>query len=89
VVIIRLRDRDEVGSTFIRIIERYTRGLKAQGNLIMLTGLNKHVLEQLEKTDLIDLIGEENLFPAEARFGASGKRAIQTAEAWMSQGKQV
>jgi len=38
VVIIRLRDRDEVGSTFIRIIERYAQTLKAQGNLLMLSG---------------------------------------------------
>ena len=40
VVILRLRDRDEVGSTFIRIVARYTETLKAQGNLLMLTGLN-------------------------------------------------
>jgi len=85
VVIIRLRDRDEVGSTFIRIIQRYTRDLKAQGNLLMLTGLSDHVLEQLEKTDLIELIGEENVFPAEARFGASVDQAIQMAEAWKNQ----
>lgn len=87
VVIIRLRDRDEVGSTFIRIIERYANALNAQGNLLMLTGLNKHVLEQLEKTDLIELLGKENVFPAEARFGASVEQAIDTAEAWMTQGE--
>jgi len=80
VVIIRLRDRDEVGSTFIRIIERYTQTLKAQGNLLMLSGLNRHVLEQLEDTNLLDLIGGENVFPAEARFGASIEQALQRAE---------
>jgi SulP family sulfate permease len=82
VVIIRLRDRDEVGSTFIRIIERYVQTLKAQGNLLMLSGLNQHVLEQLEDTDLLDLIGGENVFPAEARFGASIEQALQRAETW-------
>jgi SulP family sulfate permease len=85
VVIIRLRDRDEVGSTFIRIIERYNRSLKAQGNLLMLTGLNKIVLEQLEKTDLLESIGAENIFPAEARFGASVEQALHRADTWINQ----
>jgi SulP family sulfate permease len=84
VVIIRLRDRDEAGSTFIRILERYANALKAQGNLLMLTGLNNHVFEQLEKTDLIELIGEENIFPAEPRFGATVDKAVRAAETWMS-----
>jgi SulP family sulfate permease len=85
VVIIRLRDRDEVGSTFIRLIKRYATTLKAQDNLLMLTGLNKHVMEQLENTDLLELIGEENVFPAEARFGAAVDKAVQAAKDWMSQ----
>jgi SulP family sulfate permease len=85
VVIIRLRDRDEVGSTFIRIVARYTETLQAQGNLLMLTGLNQHVLEQLEKTDLLELIGNENVFPAEARFGAAVDKAVRAAKDWMSQ----
>ena len=39
VVIFRLRDRDEVGSTFIRLIERYARTLQAADNCLMLAGL--------------------------------------------------
>jgi SulP family sulfate permease len=85
VVIIRLRDRDEVGSTFIRIIERYTRSLQQQGNLLMLEGLNERVFEQLEKTDLLDLIGEDNVFMADSRFGVSAKQAIAAAEDWMKE----
>ena len=84
VVILRLRDRDEVGSTFIRIIERYAQTLQAQGNLLMLSGLNQHVLAQLEDTDLLDLIGDENVFPAKARFGASIEQALERAETWKS-----
>ena len=87
VAIIRLRDRDEVGSTFIRIIQRYTKTLQAQGNLLILAGLNMHVLKQLEDTDLLDLIGAQNVFPAEARFGASLDQALQRAKAWMEEKK--
>jgi len=85
VVIIRLRDRDEVGSTFINIIKRYAQALSAQGNLLMLAGLSAHVLEQFEDTDLLELIGKQNVFPAEADFGASVEQAFSRAEAWMKQ----
>jgi SulP family sulfate permease len=83
VVIIRLRDRDEVGSTFIRIIKRYARSLQQQGNLLMLEGLNEHVLEQLQKTDVLDLIGTENVFPVDPHFGVSARQALAAAETWM------
>jgi len=85
VVIIRLRDRDEVGSTFIRALERYTRLLQAQDNLLMLVGLNQQVIEQLERTDLLDLIGKENVFLAQPRYRASLEQALARAQAWQAQ----
>lgn len=85
VVIFRLRDRDEVGSTFIRTIERYTRDLQAQGNMIMLEGINQQVMQQLERTDLLDLIGEENIFLGQPRFGAALSEALAAAETWIAQ----
>jgi len=89
VVIIRLRDRDEVGSTFINIIKRYAQALSTQGNLLILAGLSAHVLEQLEDTDLLELIGKQNIFPAEADFGASVEQAFYRADAWMKQENQT
>ena len=86
VVIIRLRERDEVGSTFIRTIERYARQLMAQGNKLMLVGVEQHVLEQLDRTELLDLIGEENVFVAQARIRASLEEALAAAEAWIAEG---
>ncbi len=87
VVIIRLRDRDDVGSTFIRMIQRYAGELQAAGNCLMLEGLSEHVLNQLESTKIIDLIGRENLFVARTRFGGSLKEAMAAAESWMAQEK--
>jgi hypothetical protein len=49
----------------------------------MLEGLNERVLEQLEETDILDLIGEENVFPAQARFGAALADALAAAETWV------
>ena len=83
VVILRLRDRDEVGSTFLRTIERYTRQLQAGGNIIMLEGINQQVLEQLERTDLLDLIGKQNVYLYQAKFGAALREAMADAQAWI------
>ena len=85
VVIIRLRDRDEVGSTFIRALERYTRLLQDQDNLLMLVGLNQQVIDQLERTELLDLIGKENVFLAQPRYRASLEQALARAQAWQAQ----
>ena len=85
VVILRLRDRDEVGSTFIRALDRYARALQAGDNKLMLEGLNERVLEQLEETDLLDLIGEENAFLGQPQFGASLRQALAAAEDWVAQ----
>jgi SulP family sulfate permease len=84
VVIIRLRDRDEVGSTFIRLVERYAQALQSAGNKLMLEGLNERVLEQLEETDILDLLGRENVFLAKLRFGGALKEALAAAERWIA-----
>jgi SulP family sulfate permease len=82
VVILRLRDRDEVGSTFIRALDRYARSLQAQDNLLLLAGLNQQVIDQLERTDLLDLIGRENVFLVQPRYRASLEQAVARAQAW-------
>ncbi|MFC1921646.1 SulP family inorganic anion transporter [Chloroflexota bacterium] len=84
VVILRLRDRDEIGSTFIRTIKRYTQELKVQGNMLMLVGVNQQVREQLDRTDLLDLISDENVYLAEPIFGAALRQAVGDAQEWIN-----
>ena len=84
VVIVGLRDRDEIGSTFVRIVERYTNQLDATGNKLMLVGMNERIMEQLEKTELMALLGEEDLYPAEAQYFAPLNKAITAAEKWIA-----
>jgi SulP family sulfate permease len=83
-IIIRLRDRDEVDSTFIRVVRRYARALDDSGNLLLLAGLNKQVVEQLKRTGLYDLIGAENIFLAQPRFAVSIDKALNRAWAWQA-----
>jgi SulP family sulfate permease len=73
-----------VGSTFIRLIERYAQSLQAAGSKLMLEGLNERVLEQLEETDILELLGRENVFLAQPHFGESLKEALAAAERWIA-----
>ena len=54
----------------------------------MLEGVNEKVLDQLEKTDLLDLIGKENVFLAQPQFGAALRQALAAAEEWIAQGNE-
>ena len=85
VVVIGLRDREELGSTFIRVIERYARSLRDNDCRLMLVGVDDDVLDQLERTGVLDLIGRENVFPTQASIGAALKQAVMAAEAWIQQ----
>jgi SulP family sulfate permease len=84
VVILDLRDRTELGSTFIRAIERYLYELHAQDNLLMLADVEERALEQLEDTNLLNQIGRENVFPVESGYGGALRDAIDAAEAWIA-----
>jgi SulP family sulfate permease len=83
VVILRLRDRDEVGSTFVRILDRYARSLQARGGKLMLVGVGNQVYAQLERTGVLDDIGRENVFLAQPKLGDSLLAAYTAASAWL------
>lgn len=51
----------------------------------MLTGIGAHVRDQLEKTDLLELIGENNIFPAEPVYTAALMKAIAAASQWLEE----
>ena len=83
VVILRLRDRDEVGSTFIRAVRRFTEQLQKGNNQLMLSGISSHVWDQLEKTGLLELIGKENVYRVEPKYTASLEDALTAANRWL------
>ncbi|MFN2139177.1 MAG: SulP family inorganic anion transporter, partial [Candidatus Promineifilaceae bacterium] len=87
VVILGLRERDEVGSTFINVINRYAVELQKSGNRLMLAGVNERVLEQLQNTGVAAIIGEENIYPEQAAVGAAMLAAETAAEAWIEEQK--
>jgi SulP family sulfate permease len=83
VVILRLRPYDEVGSTFLGVIDRYQARLAANGGRLMLAGVSPRVLTQLEKTGIGERLGRDNLFPAGPRLGDALLLTIAHGREWI------
>ena len=56
------RDIEETNNTFISWLQRYTKKLQASGSRLILAEIHPNVKEQLEKTETLKIIGEENIF---------------------------
>lgn len=84
VVIIRLRGKDELGSTFIKILEQYATKMHAAGGQLMLVGVSARVHDQLSVTGALATIGADRVFIAETRVGDSLAEAMDAAATWSS-----
>jgi len=84
VVIIRLRGNEEIGSTFILVLERYASELHANGGRLILSGVHQDVLDQLKRTGTTDMVPEEAIFMETNILGESTKAALAEAEAWLA-----
>jgi SulP family sulfate permease len=80
VVIFVLRGYEEFGSTMISVLDRYTRTVQEHGGKVILAGLSKSVITQLERTGLLALIGEESIFIAMDEYGMAANQAYEYAQ---------
>jgi sulfate permease, SulP family len=83
VVVIRLRGKQELGSTFITVVQRYAEALGAVGSRLMLVGVSKPVRGQLDATGTTDLIGAAGVFAATDRVTESLATAVAVANTWV------
>jgi SulP family sulfate permease len=81
VVILRLRGRTSLGSTFIKLVGDYADRLDDVGGRLYLSGLQPHLTEQLDRTGTIQ--GPVRTFEATAVVGESTRAAYRDAEAWL------
>ncbi|MCL4829566.1 MAG: STAS domain-containing protein [Caldilinea sp.] len=82
-VILTLRGRTEIGSTFVTVLRRYNQTLHAHDGNLFLAGVDEAVHNQLAKTGLLKEIGEANVFPATPQLGEALNTAIDAANAWL------
>ncbi len=76
-----------ITSTAIRWLERYAKELQANDSTLMLADVNPSVMEVLEASGALDVIGDDNVFPATARVLEAEKMSWEAAQAIISQGE--
>ncbi len=85
VVAISLRGQGEIGSTFMTVLKRYAEALQSRDSKLILVGVDAAERDQLAKTGVLKIIGEENVFIATPQLGEAMNRATAAAYAWLGQ----
>lgn len=88
VAIVHLRGYQDVGSTFIGVMERYAQRLQENGGRLLLSGVSAGVKRRLDRTETTETIPEEDIFLADSVQGSSTRKALQTARAWLVETKE-
>lgn len=83
VVILRLRGRSDLGTTFMDVVRRHAEALQAVDSKLVIVSANERIIEQLLVTGITDVVGEENVYPSDERVGATIERANADAAAWV------
>ena len=85
VVILRLRGRSDLGSTFMDVLEKYARALKEQGNQLMLVSADENMHEQLKVAGVADLVGADYIFMSDEWVGQTLREAYDRALTWVDE----
>jgi sulfate permease, SulP family len=83
VVILRLRGRTDLGTTFLDGLLRYATALTAVGSTLMVVSVSDRVLEQLTVTGITDVIGADHVHAGDDRLGWAFAQAHADATAWL------
>jgi len=83
VVILRLRGRSDVGTTFMDVLSRYAEALAAVDSKLVIVSASDRIIEQLDVTGITEVIGADNVYPGDERVGATVTRAYADALAWV------
>ena len=69
-----------LGSSFIKLLERYARELSNRNSKLLLAGVDPVVMNQLAKTGASETIPPTNIFPVTDILGESLRHAQDAAE---------
>jgi SulP family sulfate permease len=90
VVILRLRQQSQIASTLLELLESYQSKLCAQGGKLLLAGVSPRIKEQLDLTETTkETFGEEDIFLVTDIVGDSTRQALEAAQAWLFEIKNL
>ena len=85
VVIVRLRGRSDLGTTFMDVVHRYAESLEAVGSRLMIVSTNSDVEDQLAVSGITDVIGTGSIYRGDERVGAAVQQAEDDARTWVNE----
>jgi SulP family sulfate permease len=80
VVIWPVQSDMHTSSTMLKWLQGYIRDMQAGGNVLILADVPESSMQILDRTRLLDLIGRENVFPAEDDLEGALIKAWQAAQ---------
>ncbi len=83
VVILRLRGRDDLGSTFTDVLLRYAETLDDADSKLVIVADSPNVHEQLAVARVTNAVGEQNIYASSKWVGETAGQAYDDAEAWI------
>ena len=84
VVILRLRGRTDLGTTFLDVLHRYATALVIADSKLVLASVSDRVLEQLRVAGVTEVVDADDLYLGDERVGATLSRAHEHALAWVA-----
>jgi SulP family sulfate permease len=81
-VVLRLRGRTALGSTFYAVVTDYAHRLEEHGGRLFLSGVDPHLLKQAQRTRPVD---STRVFAATDVVGESSLAAYHAAQAWLAE----
>ena len=87
VVILRLRGRNDLGSTFMEVLYRYAETLRDADSKLILVSASENIHEQLAATRVTSVVGTHNIYTSDEWVGRTIKKAYRDATAWIEERK--
>lgn len=85
IIVLILREEEDLGSTFLEVLERYAVDLQNHDSKLMLAGVGPRMKEQLDKTKIAQTIGRENIFVRTEKVGEAGIQAWDAGQRWLAE----
>ena len=84
VVVLRLRGRSDLGSTFMDVLLHYAEALRIQKSKLMLVSADKDMHSQLEVARVTDAVGSQNIYTSDEWVGRTLKQSYADATEWVA-----
>ncbi|MCL1599141.1 MAG: SulP family inorganic anion transporter, partial [Actinomycetia bacterium] len=85
VVILRLRGRNDLGSTFMEVLYRYGEALRDADSKLVLVSASENIHEQLAATRVTSMVGTQNIYTSDEWVGRTINRAYHDATEWIEE----